>query len=117
MELFDQSTMIKQTTRVNLKPLKNIKIKPQQATIFSLNNLNQRQTLWKLWLSDFVFFSCVFVYLNFFLNKYIENLFENKMFVLVFCLFEEKTKKRTIFPIEYWMGTNGDIPTLIVSYS
>lgn len=48
MELFDSSTMIKQTTRVNLKPLKPIKMKAKQATMFSINNLNQTQTLWKL---------------------------------------------------------------------
>ncbi len=48
MELFDESTMIKQTTRVNLKPLKNIKMKAKQATISSINSLNQAQTLWKL---------------------------------------------------------------------
>jgi len=47
MELFDQSTMIKQTTRVNLKPLKTIKMKAKQATVFSINSLNQSQTLWK----------------------------------------------------------------------
>jgi len=48
MELFDESTMIKQTTRINLKPLKTMKIKPKQATNFSINSLNQAQTLWKL---------------------------------------------------------------------
>jgi len=48
MELFDDSTMIKQTTRINLKPLKTNKIKAKQTTIFSLNSLNQAQNLWKL---------------------------------------------------------------------
>jgi hypothetical protein len=48
MELFDESTMIKQTTRINLKPLKTIKMKAKQATIFSINSLNQAQTLWKI---------------------------------------------------------------------
>lgn len=48
MELFDESTMIKQTIRMNLKPLKPIKMKAKQATNFSINSLNQVQTLWKL---------------------------------------------------------------------
>ncbi|CAF2330381.1 unnamed protein product [Rotaria sp. Silwood2] len=48
MELFDETTMIKQTTRINLKPLKPIKMKPKQATIYSINSLNQAQTLWKI---------------------------------------------------------------------
>ncbi len=48
MELFYESTMIKQTTRINLKPLKTMKIKPKQGTNFSINSLNQAQTLWKL---------------------------------------------------------------------
>ncbi|CAF1236851.1 unnamed protein product [Rotaria magnacalcarata] len=48
MELFDETTMIKQTTRINLKPLKPIKMKPKQATTFSINSLNQAQTLWKI---------------------------------------------------------------------
>ncbi|CAF0803473.1 unnamed protein product [Adineta steineri] len=48
MELFDETTMIKQTTRINLKPLKPIKMKPKQATIFSMNSLNHAQTLWKI---------------------------------------------------------------------
>lgn len=48
MELFDESTMIKQTIRVNLKPLKTVKMKAKQATNYSINTLNQAQTLWKL---------------------------------------------------------------------
>lgn len=48
MELFDESTMIKQTTRINLKPLKPTKMKAKQASPFSLNSLNQAQILWKI---------------------------------------------------------------------
>lgn len=48
MELFDETTMIKQTTRINLKPLKAIKMRPKEATVFSLNSLNQAQILWKI---------------------------------------------------------------------
>jgi hypothetical protein len=48
MELFDETTMIKQTTRINLKPLKAIKMKAKQASLFSINSLHEAQTLWKL---------------------------------------------------------------------
>ncbi|UJR33770.1 hypothetical protein I4U23_021197 [Adineta vaga] len=48
MELFDESTMIKQTTRINLKPLKAMKMKAKQATNFSINSLNQAQISWKI---------------------------------------------------------------------
>ena len=48
MELFDESSMIKQSTRINLKSMKPTKMKAKQATIFSINSLNQAQTLWKI---------------------------------------------------------------------
>lgn len=48
MELFDETTMIKQTTRINLKPLKPAKMKPKQASLYSILSLNQTQNLWKI---------------------------------------------------------------------
>ncbi|CAF0921777.1 unnamed protein product [Didymodactylos carnosus] len=48
MELFDETTMVKQPERINLKPMKINRTKSKQATNFSLTKLNRSQTLWRV---------------------------------------------------------------------